>query len=149
MTYFIDTNILLRFLNRVDRNYPSIRTAVRILKMRGDEIVTASQNLAEFWNVLTRPATARGGYGFSVQDAAYRLQFIERNFPLLPDIPAVFFEWKRLLLAHNVTGVQVHDARIAALMKVHGSTRILTLDQKDFVRYHGITAINPQQIISG
>ncbi len=66
MTYFIDTNILLRFLNRVDRNYPSIRTAVRILKMRGDEIVTASQNLAEFWNVLTRPATARGGYGFSV-----------------------------------------------------------------------------------
>ncbi len=149
MTYFIDTNILLRFLNRVDPTYPSIRTAVRILKMRGDEIVTAAQNLAEFWNVLTRSARARGGYGFSVQDAAYRLQFIERNFPLLPDIPAVFFEWKRLLLAHNVTGVLVHDARIAALMKVHGSTRILTLDQKDFVRYHGITAINSQQIISG
>lgn len=98
---------------------------------------------------MTRPATARSGYGYSVQDAAYRLQFIERSFPLLPDVPAVFFEWKRLLLAYNVMGVQVHDARIAALMKVHNVDRILTLNQKDFARYQGITAINPQQIISG
>lgn len=51
MAYFVDTNILLRFLHRTDPNYSSIRTAVRILKMRGDEMVTASQNLAEFWNV--------------------------------------------------------------------------------------------------
>jgi predicted nucleic acid-binding protein len=149
MTYFVDTNILLRFLHRADPNYSSIRAAVKILKIRGDEMVTASQNFAEFWNVLTRPATARGGYGYSVQDAAYRLQFIELNFPLLPDVPAVFFEWKRLLLAYNITGVQVHDARIAALMKVHGVSRILTLNQKDFARYQGLAAVNPQQIISG
>jgi predicted nucleic acid-binding protein len=57
MTYLADTNILLRFLNRADPDYTATRAAVRILKARGDEVVTAAQNMAEFWNVLTRPAT--------------------------------------------------------------------------------------------
>src|SRR6266571_1960031 len=101
MLYFADTNILLRFLNRADPDYTVTRAAVRIINTRGDDVTTAAQNIAEFWNVLTRPVTARGGYGLSVTDAERRLPFIERHFPLLPDHAAAYFEWKRLVVAHG------------------------------------------------
>jgi hypothetical protein len=42
-----------------------------------------------------------------------------------------------------VSGVQVHDARIAAAMRVHGVTHLLTLNTGDFTRYPGITAVHP------
>ena len=147
MLYFADTNILLRFLNRADPDYTVTRAAVRIIKARGDDVTTAAQNIAEFWNVLTRPATARGGYGLSVADAERRLPFIERHFPLLLDHAAAYFEWKRLVVAHRVMGIQVHDARLVALMKVHGIAHVLTLNPIDFARYAGITVITPHEIV--
>jgi predicted nucleic acid-binding protein len=146
MIYFVDTNILLRFLNRADPNYLTSRAAVRIIKARGDEVVTAAQNIAEFWNVLTRPATARGGYGLSVVDAERRLRFVERHFSILPASPSAYHEWKRLVVTHSVSGVQVYDARIAALMKVHGVSHILTLNKSDFARYSGVTALSPWEV---
>lgn len=146
MTYLVDTNVLLRFLFRADPDYTAIRVAVRILKARGDETLTALQNISEFWNVLTRPATARGGYGLSVIEAQYRLKFIERHFPVLPDPPSVYAEWKQIVVAHSVTGVQVHDAKIAAMMKAHGIPRILTLNKTDFLRYKFVTAFDPHDI---
>jgi predicted nucleic acid-binding protein len=147
MTYLVDTNILLRFLNRADPDYTPTRAAVRILKARGDEVVTAAQNLAEFWNVLTRPTTARGGYGLSAGEAERRLNLIEHHFPLLPDSAAAYVEWKRLVVAYGVVGVQVHDARLVALMKVHGTSHVLTLNKSDFAGYSGITAVNPEDIL--
>ena len=146
MVYLADTNILLRFLNRADPNYVSARAAVRILKSRGDKIVTAAQNIAEFWNTMTRPATARGGYNFSPADAEFRLRFIERHFSLLPDSPRAYAEWRQLVTTLGVSGVQVHDAQIAALMITHQVTHIITLNKKDFTRYPGIIALTPQEI---
>lgn len=135
-----------RFLNRADPNYTAIRAAVRIIKSRGDEVVTTAQNIAEFWNTMTRPAVARGGYGFSPIDAEFRLRFVERHFHLLPDSPFAYTEWRRLVTTLGVSGVQVHDAKIAALMKAHYVTHIITLNKKDFIRYPGITALKPQEI---
>ena len=97
MLYFADTNILLRFLNRADPDYVVTRASVRIIKARGDDVTTAAQNIAEFWNVLTRPVTARGGYGLSITDAERRLPFIEHHFPLLPDNAVAYFAWKQLV----------------------------------------------------
>jgi hypothetical protein len=44
---------------------------------RVDELVMATQNLAEFWNVCTRPATARGGLGLSIAETDRRLSVLE------------------------------------------------------------------------
>jgi predicted nucleic acid-binding protein len=144
--YLADTNILLRFLLRNDPAYPSIRHAVRTLKARGEQIVTTPQNMAEFWNVCTRPITARGGLGLSVEATEMRLRLLERHFPVLPDSPSVYEKWKELVLAHKVIGVNVHDARLVAAMLVHGVTDILTANVKDLSRYPGVTAVAPTKI---
>jgi predicted nucleic acid-binding protein len=54
---------------------------------------------------------------------------------VLPDSPLVYPEWKRLILEHSVTGVRAHDARLVAVMNVHGVRRILTFDRDDFASY--------------
>ena len=144
--YLADTNILLRFLLRNDPAYPAIRLAVRILKTRREQLVTTPQNIAEFWNVCTRPTTARGGLGLSIEATERRVRLLERHFRVLPDSPTIYQEWKALVLAHKVMGVQVHDARLVAAMKVHGVTRILTNNVTDFSRYPSINAFAPTDI---
>jgi predicted nucleic acid-binding protein len=146
MVVVADSGILLRLLEPSDPLHATVRGAVRVLRRRGDIPVTFAQNLAEFWNVCTRPASARGGFGLSIADADRRLRVIERLVPILPDSPAVYSVWRGLIVVHAVKGVQVHDARLVALMQVHRITHILTLNGSDFVRYPGIVAIIPTSL---
>lgn len=43
----------------------------------------------------------------------------------------------------------VHDARLVASMHIHGVKRILTFNDKDFVRYAEIEALHPHTVTSG
>jgi predicted nucleic acid-binding protein len=144
--YLVDTNILIRFLLRGDPAYPHIRQAVRVLKARREQLVTTSQNIAEFWNVCTRPTTSRGGLGMSIESTVHRVRLLERHFRVLPDTPAVYQEWKALVSVHKVMGVQVHDARLVAAMTINGVTRVLTINVADFSRYPGIKVLAPSDI---
>jgi predicted nucleic acid-binding protein len=137
---------LLRFLLRSDPAYVTIRQAVRILKIRREQIVITTQNIAEFWNVCTRPTAARGGLGLSVEATEHRVRLLERHFFLLPDTPAIYPQWKNLVVAHSVSGIQVHDARLIAIMKVYGITHLLTFNVKDFSRYQDITVVTPEDV---
>jgi predicted nucleic acid-binding protein len=65
---------------------------------------------------------------------------------MLPDDPAVHLVWRKLLVAHAISGVQVHDARLVAAMHVHGVKRILTFNARDFARFGDIEAIHPLQM---
>jgi predicted nucleic acid-binding protein len=143
MLVLVDSGILLRLLEPTDPQHGVIRGAVRALRGRGDTLVTAPQNASEFWNVCTRPVTARGGFGLSIADADRRLRVIERLFRVVSESPSTYQIWRGLLVAHGVRGVQVHDARLVALMQVHGITHILTLNGADFARYPGIVPIDP------
>ncbi len=135
MLYLLDTGILLRFLHGSDPAQPAIRGAIRRLRRRGDDCVTSLQNLCEFWNVCTRPASARGGMGLDFDQTYRRLRIVERLFDILPDSAEVLGQWRALVLQHRVHGVQVHDARLVALMNVHGVTHLLTLNPRDFGRF--------------
>jgi predicted nucleic acid-binding protein len=146
MPVLIDTGVLLRLLDRNDPHHPAIRQALRLLRGKGEAPVIAAQNAAEFWNVCTRPASARGGFGLSVAEADHRLRVIERLFPVLPESPAAYHLWRQLVVAHGVMGVQVHDARLAATMRAHNITQILTLNAPDFARYPGLAALTPQDV---
>lgn len=146
MRYLVDSNVLLRLLQRNDPHHSTIRQAVRTLLARGDELCCAPQNIVELWNVSTRPATARGGFGLTTAETDRRVRLIERVFTILDETPAVYPEWRRLVVGHSVMGVQVHDARIVAVMNVHGVTHLLTLNGVDFARYAGITCVPPDQV---
>jgi predicted nucleic acid-binding protein len=149
MLVLADSGILLRLVNRSDALHQEVRTAVRAMKQRGDMLVTSPQNLAEFWNVCTRPATARGGFGYSLADTEKGLRLIERIVGLLPETPDAYPIWKKLIVQQVVKGVQVHDARVVALLKAHSLTHLLTLNPADFLRYPGITVLTPAGIVAG
>jgi predicted nucleic acid-binding protein len=146
MRYLVDSNVLLRLLQRNDPHHSIIRQVVRSLVARGEELCCAPQNIVELWNVSTRPATARGGFGLTTAETDRRVRLIERVFTVLEETPAVYPEWRRLVVVNSVIGVQVHDARIVAVMNVHGITHVLTLNGADFSRYAGITCLAPDQV---
>lgn len=148
MQYLVDTGIWLRLFDRLDPEQVTIRNALRALRASGDSLATCPQNIAEFWNVSTRPASARGGYGKSVSTTERRVQFIERASTILPESPAAYRQWRQLLTAFNVQGVAVHDARLVAMMRVAGITDILTLNIGDFARYSAITAVTPTDVLA-
>ena len=149
MPYMADTNILLRFVSPSDPDHALARNAVYALLIRGDQVCYTSQNLAEFWNVCTRPVAARSGFGLSIEETDRRAEVIERYFTFLPDSEVVHTEWRRLVVKYKVSGVKVHDARIVASMYVHGITHILTFNTNDFARYSEIIAVEPTAITSG
>jgi predicted nucleic acid-binding protein len=148
MLVIADTGILLRLLQRTDPQHADVRRAVWTLHGRRHRLATAPQNVAEFWNVCTRPASARGGLGLTVPETDRRARVVERLFRVLADGPAAYTAWRRLVVAHGVLGVQVHDARLAGLMESHGVTLLLTLNPADFARYPGVTALTPAAVIT-
>lgn len=147
MIYLVDTNVLLRFLHRTDPRQPIVRAAIRKLRANSHQLKTASQNFIELWNVLTRPSNCNG-FGLTPLEANGLLRTAERLFPLLPDSPTIYPEWRRLVVDFAVSGVQVHDARLVAAMLVHNMTHVLTFNTSDFIRYapEGIVAVDPNSV---
>jgi predicted nucleic acid-binding protein len=146
MPYMADTNILLRFVAPNDPNHALVRDVIYSLLTGSNEVCYTSQNLAEFWNVCTRPITARSGFGLSVEETDLRAKVIESYLTFLPDSEAVHLEWRRLVVTSSVMGVKVHDARLVAAMLVHGVTDILTFNPDNFKRFGQITAVHPTAI---
>lgn len=145
MSFLADTNILLRLAEPSDPEYTVVRRAVDALVSNGESFFYAAQNLVEFWNVCTRPA-GRNGFGLSSAETDARARIIEAKFQFLPDSERVHVEWRRLVVKYAVAGAQVHDARIAASMLVHGVTSLLTLNDRDFARYSGILVVHPRAV---
>jgi hypothetical protein len=70
---------------------------------------------------------------------------IERDFEFLSDSREVHDRWRSLLVAHSIQGVQVHDARLAASMYVHGVGQLLTINVRDCKRFEGLRILNPAE----
>jgi len=145
MNILLDSNVLLRWNIRTAPQSQLVIRAVDSLISKGSLPCYTSQSLGEFWNVLTRPLD-RNGFGLTPQEADLRARIIENQIPVLPDDPAVHLVWRRLLIDHIISGVQVHDARIAAAMHVHGVKRILTFNTRDFTRFPFVEAIHPEEL---
>ena len=141
----VDTNVLLRIPRRSDPNHLAVDKALTKLAIQGTTLHYTHQNIAELWNTMTRPQS-RNGFGLSVQDADSEVALIEAGMELLPDSPAVYREWRRIVVDIAVSGVQVHDARLAASMYTHGITYILTFNGSDFSRFRGLTALHPTAV---
>ena len=141
----VDSNVLLRLALRDSPDHRVVRTAVASLQSGNAQLFFTHQNISEFWNVATRPKE-QNGFGLSVDEVEREVKGIERGLTFLPDSEALYREWRRVVTAYQVRGLQVHDARLAAAMLVHNVPHILTLNVEDFKRYQGITAVHPNTV---
>ncbi len=71
MQILVDTGILLRAFDRTSSHQRPILRTFQTIWNRGDEMVATHQNIAEFWNVATRPASSLNHniVGVAVHDA--------------------------------------------------------------------------------
>ncbi len=140
--FLVDTNVLLRSVKPEHPMYTDAVSTTSALLERGEELYVVPQNLIEFWRTCTRPVD-RNGFGMTASQAEAELTHIESIFPIFPDVPAIYSEWRRLVVAYEVLGIQVHDARLVAAMRVHGISHILTFNTQDFRRYADIIVVHP------
>lgn len=143
--YLLDTNILLRLSLPGGPYAEVVVSAVGRLVAEGATLFYTLQNAAEFWNVCTRPRE-RNSSGLPLRETERRLQLIEQQFLFLPETQATYTQWRRIVMECGVSGVQVHDARLAAAMDVNNISHLLTLNPRDFERFPGITPIHPDNL---
>jgi predicted nucleic acid-binding protein len=141
----VDTNILLRITRRSDPHYKIVDLDLAKLAGQGTTLGFTHQNIAELWNTMTRPVS-RNGLGLSVAEAEREVQAIEQGMSLLPDSAAVYQEWREIIVKYGFRGFQVYDARLAAAMRVHGVSHILSLNVADFSRFEGLITLHPEQV---
>lgn len=133
MRVLVDTNILLRSTQPNHSLFSQAKGSVAKLLRQGESLFFCSQNIAEFWCVATRPA-GKNGLGMKTDEVLREINIIEKVFHLLPDIPGIYPEWKRIVAQHRVEKVQVFDARLVAVMKLYSVDHILTFNEKHFDR---------------
>jgi predicted nucleic acid-binding protein len=141
----VDTNILLRISRSSDPQHKIVDTALAKLSLAGTVLYYTHQNIAELWNVMTRPAP-RNGFGLTAAEAEAEVRVIEAGMSFLAENEAVYREWRKIVVRHAVSGVQVHDARLVAVMRVRGVSHILTFNVEDFDRYGRATAMHPSSV---
>jgi predicted nucleic acid-binding protein len=110
-----------------------------------ERLVVTIQNMAEFWNVATRPLdTTAKDFRRNTRIVAC---IIERLCQVVAEDLRSYEEWKRLVDELEISGVKVHDARLVAVMKSCGIETILTLNEGGFRRYagEGIRVVTPEQ----
>ena len=142
----VDTNILLRTQFDKAIHITDASRAFTELRRRGENLATSVQNLAEFWNVSTRPEEANG-HGLTGAETLMRLQYFERAFTILPESSQSYALWKNLIVTHHIQGKMVHDTRLVSVMLSFGIRKILTFNTADFARFTEIEAIHPYDVL--
>lgn len=149
MAFLIDTSVLGRLANRADPSYPIADRAVAELHRRGEVLHLTPQNLVEFRNAATRPATANG-LGLTPAAAEAKAADFEALFPILPETADIYVAWKTLVVAAAVIGKQVHDARLVAVCHVNRVSHLLTFNTTHFARLAGfgpgIVVVHPASV---
>ena len=146
MKVLVDTNVLLRRIDRASTQHQAALDAVPRLIERGDELFLVPQVLAEFWFVATRPVGERhNGLGLSFAAVNAEHERLRQLFLLQRDEPAIFDVWEEFVLEHRVTRGRIHDARLVAALRVHGFDRLLTFDNRDFARW-GVPILDPAAV---
>lgn len=149
MAFLLDSGILLRLANPGDVRHDEVRAAVRILGEGDVPLHVATQNIAEFCNVVSRPVE-NNGLGRTPEIA---IRFVEEDIEpicgILTEHLQTYSLFKRLISTYQVIGKQVHDARLVAMMLTWQIESILTLNDRDFRRFEpeGIKVVTPADLI--
>jgi len=142
----VDTNILLRTQFDKPVHTTNASQALTELRRQGRTLATCIQNLAELWNVSTRPETSNG-FGLTQEESLRRLRYFESSLNILSESIESFTIWKQLIVTHDVRGAKVHDTRLVSVMLAFDIPSILTFNTEDFARFPDIKAIHPDTVL--
>src|SRR3972149_1792479 len=114
-SYLLDTNVVLRLIDRQDPKHSVCRAAVDTLIERQEEVCLVPQVLVEFWVVATRPAE-NNGLGWEPDETDNHIGRLCGLFRLRPELPHLFdriSEWAKRVAPR---GILAEHARLAAFM---------------------------------
>lgn len=134
----VDTNVLLHLSVRGSPWHTAAKAAFS-RERAAAPLAISRQILRELLSALTREQS--WSRPMPVGEAAEVTTRIGAVFNIWEDGPAV---WQQLLaLGRQFTfgGKQVHDANIVAAMLVHGASRLLTFNAKDFQRFEPLIQV--------
>ena len=120
--------------------------AMEELLEQGNELVYVPQVCYEFWSVATRPQSDNG-LGLPPQQVESELHRISTLFTFLNDPSNLYDAWLQIVKTCSILGKQSHDARLVAAMQLNQTDHILTFNQRDFSRFHGITVLTPADVL--
>ncbi len=146
-SYLLDTNILLRLIDKTSSQHTMVLKALLQVTMKNDSAYIVMQSITELWAVATRPIEANG-LGYSTTRVRTEIDGLLERFDLLPENPLIFELWLEMVTTHNVQGKPTHDTRLVAAMMTHGIEKILTINTTDFKRFTEIQAVHPLEIIN-
>ena len=86
---------------------------------------------------LTRPVSANG-FGWSPPAVTAAHDGLLKRWELLPETPALFDAWRRLVSARGISGKRARDARLVAWMRVHDVRRVMTFNAGDFAGFDDV-----------
>lgn len=143
----IDTMVLVKALNKRDKEHEQAQTCLVHLLSSSEDLVVCLQNLVEFWAVATRPIK-RKGLGWSTERTFLEIQKIRASFVVLEDPDDWFSTWINMVKAHRLEGKDVHDARIASIMLRNNVHKVVSSDRKGFDPIAEIQRIEMSQVSS-
>ncbi|MGE0102175.1 MAG: type II toxin-antitoxin system VapC family toxin [Blastocatellales bacterium] len=98
--------------------------------------------LHEFLAIVTHPRIYNPPTPVKIAVEQIEAWLESPGLSLLSEINGYWTELRTVVENGRVSGPQIHDARIAALCKLHGVRELWTAD-RDFTRFPGIVVRNP------
>jgi predicted nucleic acid-binding protein len=132
----VDTNMLVYYVLG-DSVFHSL--AKRFLEDSDAILCTTSKNLSEFLAATTKGSEPM----LSQAEALAHLRKFRQALRILYADERSSKQVENWLERHQIKGMQIHDAEIAAIGLVQGISTIVTLNTDDFKRFEEITLLTP------
>ncbi|MGH7403480.1 MAG: type II toxin-antitoxin system VapC family toxin [Candidatus Rokuibacteriota bacterium] len=138
----VDTNLLV-YAHREDSPWHDA-AAARITELAEDRTPWAIPwpCVHEFVGVVTHPRIYVPPTPLPAAIGQIEAWLEAPGLVLLAEVEGYWSELRAALEAGRILGAQVHDARIAALCRLHGVRELWTAD-RDFGRFSGLKVRNP------
>jgi predicted nucleic acid-binding protein len=138
----VDTNVLLAATNTAHRNHAASRRFFPEALGQGVHLATCGQILREYLVVATRP-TVVNGLGLSPDDALHNLAWFRKRMVFFEESELVHHELIKLVTMGGISGKQIHDANIAAIMRCTDIRYLATYNAVDFTGMPGFECFEP------
>ncbi|HVF64672.1 MAG TPA: TA system VapC family ribonuclease toxin [Casimicrobiaceae bacterium] len=138
----LDTNVLVYAHRRDSPWHDAARARVAELAEARSAWAIPWPCLHEFVAIVTHPRIFKPATSVAKASDQVNAWLESPSLVLLNEVDGYWPELKDMLIDGRIVGPLVHDARVAALCRLHGVRELWTAD-RDFGRFPGLTVRNP------